>query len=211
MTPAPLASTAPSPLRRFLLGAFAAVLLAHLLDGWVYAHLSLPKLSNTDLGRLLRIQGFVLTWVFVAIALILTDWPRRTAAGTWNALRRGVLLVTSAAVGGMLAEAVKILVRRQRPGDGAGEYLFRAWSDRPLSTSGLGIASSHAGVAFGALAMLALLFPRGRPVWFALAVGCAFSRLAAGAHFLSDVTVAALLGVATAGVLWRRFPSTVTP
>jgi membrane-associated phospholipid phosphatase len=58
--------------------------------------------------------------------------------------------------------------------------------------------------------MLALLFPRGRPVWFALGVGCAYSRLAAGAHFLSDVTVAAILGIMTAGILWRRFPAPIT-
>jgi membrane-associated phospholipid phosphatase len=72
------------------------------------------------------------------------------------------------------------------------------------------MASSHVGVAFGALAMLALLFPRTRPVCFALAAGCALSRVLAGAHFLSDVTVAAVLGIATAALLWRRFPATVT-
>jgi membrane-associated phospholipid phosphatase len=58
--------------------------------------------------------------------------------------------------------------------------------------------------------MLAWLFPRGRPVWFALGVACAYSRVAAGAHFLSDVTVAAVLGLATAALLWRRFPAAVT-
>jgi membrane-associated phospholipid phosphatase len=197
--------------KRFLLASILAVALAHLLDGWAYAHLAVPKFANTDLGRLLRIQGFLPTWIFVAAALAMTDWPRRAREGLWTALHRGMLVLGSSTVGGGVAEAVKILVRRLRPGPAAGEYLFRAWSDRPFNTSGLGMASSHTGVAFGALAMLALLFPRARPVWFALAAGCAFSRVAAGAHFLSDVTVAAVLGIAVARVLWRRFPAPVTP
>ncbi len=196
--------------KRFLLGAVLAIVLAHLLDGWTAAHLGVPKFANTDLGRLFRIQGFLPTWIFIGTALVMEDWPRRITEGTGAALRRGLLVVMSAAFGGGLAEVVKILVRRLRPAAEGGEYLFRAWSDRPFSTSGLGMASSHVGVAFGALAMLALLFPRGRPVWFALGVGCAYSRLAAGAHFLSDVTVAAILGIMTAGILWRRFPSPIT-
>jgi len=119
--------------------------------------------------------------------------------------------VGGAAVGGGLAELTKILVRRLRPSAEAGAYAFRAWSDRPFSTSGLGMASSHAGVAFGALAMLGLLFPRARPACYLLAAGCALSRVAAGAHFLSDVTVGAVLGMAAAGLLWRRFSPPVTP
>jgi membrane-associated phospholipid phosphatase len=196
--------------KRFLLGAVLAIVLAHLLDGWAYAHLAAPKFANTDMGRLFRIQGFLPTWLLVGTALVLHDWPRRLTEGTGAAVRRGLLLVGSAAVGGGLAEVTKILVRRLRPSAEAGEYAFRAWSDRTLSTSGLGMASSHVGVAFGALAMLAWLFPRGRPVWFALGVACAYSRVAAGAHFLSDVTVAAVLGLATAALLWRRFPAAVT-
>jgi membrane-associated phospholipid phosphatase len=196
--------------KRFLLGAVLAIILAHLLDGWAYAHLLAPKFANKDLGRLFRVQGFLPTWIFLGAALVMQDWPRRATEGTGAALRRGLLVMFSAALGGGLAEVTKILVRRLRPSAEAGEYVFRAWSDRPLSTSGLGMASSHVGVAFGALAMLALLFPRGRPVWFALAAGCAYSRMAAGAHFLSDVTVAAVLGIATAAILWRRFPAPVS-
>ncbi len=197
--------------KRFLLASILAILLAHLLDGWAYAHLAFPKFGNTDLGRLLRIQGFFPTWIFPAAALVMTDWPRRAVEGAWAAWRRGVLLLGAAAAGGLAAEAVKIVVRRERPNATDGAYLFRDWSDRMFSTSGLGMASSHAGVAFGALAMLALLFPRGRPVWFLLAAGCALSRVAASAHFLSDVTAGAVLGIAVAGLLWRRFPAPATP
>ncbi|HQR19120.1 MAG TPA: phosphatase PAP2 family protein [Gemmatimonadales bacterium] len=197
--------------QRFLLYSALAVLLAHLVDWWAAAHLALPKLANTDLGRLLRIQGFLPTWMIVGGALVLVDWPLRTAGGVWAALRRGTLVMVSAALSGALGELLKILIRRQRPGPSVGEYVFRDWADRPLSTAGLGLPSSHVIVAFGALAMLGLLFPRARPVCYALAAGCAFSRVAAHAHFVSDVTLAAVIGIATAWLLWRRFPAPATP
>jgi undecaprenyl-diphosphatase len=196
--------------RRFLLGALLAIVLAHLLDGWAYAHLVDARLANKDLGRLLRVQGFLPTWIVFGAALVMTDWPRRATDGLGAALRRGLLVVGSAALGGGLAQLVKLLVRRLRPGAAEGEYLFRAWSDPPFSSPGLGMASSHAGVAFGALTMLGLLFPRTRPLCFTLAAACALSRVLAGAHFLSDVTAAAALGIAAAVLLWRRFPAAVT-
>jgi len=42
-----------------------------------------------------------------------------------------------------------------------------------------------------------------------LAAGCAMSRVAAHAHFLSNVTAAAVLGIVVAELLWRRFPAPV--
>ena len=64
--------------------------------------------------------------------------------------------------------------------------------------------SSHTLVAFGAAAALAALFPRTRWVWYALAAGCGVSRVLAQAHFLSDVTVAAVVGVVLGTWLTRR-------
>jgi membrane-associated phospholipid phosphatase len=75
--------------------------------------------------------------------------------------------------------------------------------DHPLSTSGLALPSSHALVAFAAAAMLARLYPRARWLWYALAAGCALTRVLARAHFLSDVTLAAIIGWAVAAVLWH--------
>ena len=197
-------------LPRFLLVSILAVLVAHLVDWWAAAHLVFPKLANTDLGRLLRIQGFLPTWIAVGAALVLVDWPLKAAGGAGAAFRRGTLVLGSAALSGAVGELLKIVIRRERPGQSMGEYVFRDWADRPFSTASLGLPSSHVIVAFGALAMLGLLFPRARPVWYALAVGCAFSRVAAHGHFMSDVTLAAVIGIATAWLLWRRFPVPVT-
>ena len=199
------------PALRFLLVSVLALALAHLVDWWAAGHVVWPRFQNTDLGRLFRIQGFLATWIIVGAALVLVDWPLQSIGGRWAALRRGALVAGSATLSGALGELLKIVIRRQRPGQSAGEYLFREWADRPFSTAGLGLPSSHVVVAFGALAMLALLFPRARPVCYLLAAGCAFSRVAAHAHFVSDVTLAAVVGIATAGLLFRRFPAPVTP
>jgi undecaprenyl-diphosphatase len=85
-----------------------------------------------------------------------------------------------------------------RPGVYDGAYGFRAWSDHPFSSAGFGMPSSHALVAFAGAAAVARLFPRAAPVWYALAVGCGITRLLAGAHFLSDVVVGAIIGVTVA-------------
>jgi len=202
---APAVTSPRRSIGKLLLAAVLLVILAHLADRWAFHALAAPKFGNTDLGRLLRIQGFLPTWIFLGGALVLFDWPARVTLGWKGAWRRGLLLVGSATAGGALAEVLKILVRRERPRAADGAYLFRAWADRPFSTSGLGMPSSHVLVATAALALLARMFPRTAPVCYTLAIGCAYGRVAAGAHFLSDVTAALLLGIVVAELLWRRF------
>jgi membrane-associated phospholipid phosphatase len=53
--------------------------------------------------------------------------------------------------------------------------------------------------------MLAHLFPRARWLWYALAAGCALTRVLARAHFVSDVTLSAVIGWAVAAVVWRWY------
>jgi len=82
--------------------------------------------------------------------------------------------------------------------------VFRPWSDHPFSTAQLGLPSSEAAVAFAAAAALARLFPETGLLWYALAAGCALTRVASGAHFTSDVVLAAFVGYAVVWILWRR-------
>jgi len=192
-----------SALLRFLIVAAIALVLAHLADRWAYVHLYRPRFQDSDLGRMLRVMGFLPLWMAAALALALCDRPLRATRSAYAAASRGLLLFASATTGGIAAELLKLLFRRERPRAHAGAYVLRAWTDRPFSTSGLSFPSSHALVAFGAAAMLALLFPRARWVWYALGVGCAYARVAAGAHFLSDVTAAAIVGVLVAQGIWR--------
>jgi membrane-associated phospholipid phosphatase len=157
---------------------------------------------------MLRVPGYFPFWALAGLALVLQDWTPRALQTLGTAARRGLLLFWSTALGGLVAELLKIIIRRERPGPNDGDWVFRAWSDRPFSTAQLGLPSSEAAVAFAAAAMLARLFPQGRELWYALAFACALTRVVAGAHFLSDVVLAALVGYLVSVMLWQ---SAITP
>lgn len=187
-----------------MIAVFAA---ASALDRWAYQHLVRRSIYDGDLGRMLRIAGFLPTWAVVSAALVLCDGARRDrAASRWRRWR-GLLPLVGGVLAGLVGEILKLLLRRERPEVGAGAYVFRSWSDHPFSSAGFGLPSSHAIVAFGALALLARLYPRARWLWFALAAGCALTRVLARAHFLSDVTLAGIIGWLVAGALWRSWSS----
>ncbi|HEY2374699.1 MAG TPA: phosphatase PAP2 family protein [Gemmatimonadaceae bacterium] len=181
---------------------FAASLV---LDGWAYRHLVRKTIYDGDLGRMLRIAGFLPTWAIVSLALILCDLHQRDATDNRWRRWRGLLPLTSATLAGLVGEILKVLLRRERPETQAGAYVFRSWSQHPLSSGGLAFPSSHAIVAFGALAMLSHLYPRARWLWFAVAAGCAITRVLARAHFLSDVVLAGIVGSLVATALWDRW------
>jgi membrane-associated phospholipid phosphatase len=193
-----------SPLIRvaLMIVAFAASLA---LDGWAYRDLVRKTIYDGDFGRMLRVVGFLPTWAIVSLGLILCDPSRRDAAQNPWRRWRGLLPLISAVLAGFVGEVLKLLLRRERPEAHAGAYVFRSWSDDPLSSAGIGLPSSHAIVAFGALAMLARLYPRARWLWFALAAGCAITRILARAHFLSDVVLAGIAGSLVATALWNRW------
>jgi membrane-associated phospholipid phosphatase len=185
---------------RLVIIGLAAIGLALALDHWTYVHVSLANVYDEDWARLFRIIGFWPTWAVAALALWLHERGIVAAAK-----RRALLLALSPAVAGLAAEILKLTLRRERPAAHDGEWYFRAFSERTFSSSGLAFPSSHTMVAFGGAAMLSLLFPRARWVWFSLAAGCALTRVLARAHFLSDVVVAAVAAIATTTWLWRRF------
>jgi membrane-associated phospholipid phosphatase len=189
------------PMRRALVRGIiiATVLLAVslLADGWVAEHVRYDRVYETDWGRMLRNFGYLPFWLLAAIALALNDRQRQQ---WW---RRGALLAAAPTASGIVGELLKIIVRRMRPPDVGSAYSFRGFSDHPFSSRGLGFPSSHAVVAFGAAEILSRMFPRARIVWYVAALGCAVSRLLAHAHYLSDVVAAALIGMATATLIWR--------
>ena len=172
-------------------------------DQWAYVHASHRNLYDLDWARLLRLMGWWPTWGLMALTLWLHE--RGSAATAPEANRRALLVAGSPAVAGLLCEVLKLLIRRERPESGAGEWLFRAWDDRTYSTAGLATPSSHTMVAFGGATMAARLFPRARWVFYMLAWGCAATRVLSHAHFVSDVTFGALLGWAVGWGLWIEF------
>lgn len=179
-----------------------AFVIASLVDRWAFANVRMSGVYDEDWARLLRVMGFMGTWAALAIAVGLHD------AGAVPPLarprRRAWLLVLAPGLAGLAAEVLKIVIRRERPGIHEGAYGFRPWSERTWSGAGLALPSSHAAVAFGGAAMLAFMFPRARWVGYLLAAGCGLTRVFAGAHFVSDVVLAAGLGWLTAWWLHSR-------
>jgi membrane-associated phospholipid phosphatase len=197
---------------------FAATLtllfvIAQLTDQWVFHHFAYAGIYERGWGRLLRIPGYLPAWALVALALVQHDWVPRVRRTLGQASRRGLLLLSSPAIAGTAAELLKLAFRRERPGLTDGVHMFRPWHDQPFSTAQLGLPSSEAAVAFAAAAMLARLFPESSMLWYGLALGCALTRVASGAHFLSDVALAALLGYVVTLTLWpsRRLPASPAP
>jgi len=195
---------------------FAATLtvlfvIAQLTDQWVFHHFAYAGIYERGWGRLLRIVGYLPTWALVGLALVLHDWVPRVRRTLGRASRRGLLLFLSAAIAGAAAEGLKLAFRRERPSLTDGVHMFRPWRDQPFSTAQLGLPSSEAAVAFAAAAMLARLFPESRVLWYGLALGCALTRVASGAHFLSDVALAALVGYIVTLTLWPRPFAEPTP
>ena len=186
--------------RQWLIFLAVAVLLgvaAHLLDQTAWSHLRDTRVNDKDWGRLLRSMGYLPTWIIVAGGFWLHD--RGSPGWGW----RGGLVVLAPALGGGVAELLKIATRRLRPDPETFMYAWRPFAEDLWSTRGLGMPSSHVALAFAGAAVMARLLPKGWWLWYLLAVGCAATRVLALGHFLSDAVVAALVGYVT-GVLLSR-------
>ncbi len=188
----------------FALVAVLALAGALALDRVAYVWLYDPRVYDHDWGRALRSLGFLPTWIVAAAALALQDGPARGRPRV-RVYARALFLFLAPTLAGIAGALLQLLIRRERPWAHAGDYVFRPFTDRPFYGGGLAMPSSHAVVAFGAACALARLFPRAAPVWYLLAAGCAYTRVAARAHFLSDVVLAAIVAWLVVALLWRWF------
>jgi membrane-associated phospholipid phosphatase len=155
--------------------------------------------------------GRIWLWLVLAIVLIFRPWASSDVSRVKRGVREAVFVALTPALAGVAAELLKLISRRERPELSDGMYSFRAPSVSPIdpdfwSTSGLGLASSHASVAVAAALAAGVLFPRLRVALFGLAALCCLSRALVGAHYLSDVYVGATLAwlVFVAIYAWDR-------
>ena len=100
------------------------------------------------------------------------------SGGGWGALR---LAVAALAGTNLVVEVLKRAVERPRP-------------DGEQRRSNSSFPSSHAANAFALAVVLGARWRRGVPVFVALALTVAFSRMYLNRHFLSDVVGGALIG-----------------
>jgi membrane-associated phospholipid phosphatase len=182
-----------------------ALALALLAAGALPLDLAATHISGGDVlpGDLRRV--FNLVEVFAhgsGVALILLtatvlDPPNR---------RRLVRVAVGAYGAGLLANGVKLIVARARPdaftGVGVGET-FGPWLpflphrmpegwDHAMQS----FPSGHAATAFSFALGLGALYPRGKWLFLTFALIASFQRIAANAHFTSDVLFGAALGCA---------------
>jgi membrane-associated phospholipid phosphatase len=178
---------------------------AHALDMAAWQRFHVNTIIRNDLFRLLRVHGYAPGWFTLAAALVMIDWPLRHRIGVRGAMWRGWCIFASVAAAGILAELLKLVIRRTRPpaAEWDGAYVFRPFSEMPLDTTGLGMPSSHTCVAFAGAWMLCRLFPRASVIWLVMAGGCGATRIIDNGHYLSDVYVAAAVTFITTALLWR--------
>jgi len=187
------------PVVAFVLTSLGALALATFLDRPVWQALLLidPAVQSAGWSQALRSLGFLPVWLTVAFGFFLKDHTTRFTASS-----RALLLATSVVVAGGLGEILKMLIRRLRPDATGGEYVWRLFIEDPFSSSGLGMPSGHAMVAFAAAWVLCRLFPRAAGVWIFAACGCAATRVLSQAHFVSDTVLAAVIAFALVRFIW---------
>jgi undecaprenyl-diphosphatase len=155
-------------------------------------------LAKRDWYQALRAVGFLPMWIALGLALLLIQTkpgePRRDRCF-------GLRVMGAAALAGGIAEGLRPLIERVRPLFTDGVTRFHSVPGLAREQISFGGASSHAAVAFGGAFAILLAHPRAGWIVLPLAAGCAYTRLASGAHFLSDIAAGAWLGFVAAAVL----------
>ncbi len=138
-------------------------------------------------------------------------------AGTWALtpqLRRMIPRMASCAIlPGLICRLIKLLVARKRPNysamhmaDSASETwigLFPNW-ELGSQYANQSFPSAHAATAIGMAIGLSWLFPRGRYLFWFLALLACVQRIVSGAHWMSDVLAGACLAIVICFFIFRQ-------
>jgi len=122
---------------------------------------------------------------------------------------RLLYLFCAIAVSGLITDGIKWLMGRWRPKVlfAEGFYGFNYFGIGYEQTS---FPSGHATTICSAALVLSLLYPRLRWLWIVIALLVCLSRVAIGAHYLSDVLMGAYIGFFVSYLLrnWSLFGKT---
>src|SRR5438445_2729539 len=168
--------------------AVIALVAAFFLDqsatAWITAH------SSAELRRLMRIASRV------------GDWPAHVIAGTigiatafavgskaW--MRIFLAMLVALALAGVTTRAIKIATGRARPSVKTQAH----WNGPQFSSKYHAFPSGHTASSTAFFVALFLARKKQGAPLLLIPILIALSRMIAGAHYLSDVTVAAVVGV----------------
>ncbi|HEV3243642.1 MAG TPA: phosphatase PAP2 family protein [Chthoniobacterales bacterium] len=138
------------------------------------------------------------------------DWPEHFALGLvlagiawwrgnkrWTRIFLSMLIALS--IAGLAARAIKISTGRARPSVKAEQV----WNGPRLSSKYHAFPSGHVVASTAFFAVLAFANWRIGLPCLAIPILIGFSRIYGGAHYLSDVICAAVLGILCALLVWR--------
>lgn len=154
----------------------------------------LMDLEGTAFYQVLRTMGSLVPWLIAGLVVLMHD--RIHPPGNdlrWKHLR-GLNLTLAPLLGGAAAELLKRVVGRERPLVDPALYSHKGLFAGFIDDSDLGWPSSHAAVAFAGAIMAWQLWPRFGPCLVLLAIGCGWTRMTSGAHYLTDVYAAFVVG-----------------
>ena len=212
----PVGESWPRPMDRALLVGLAAIVAVSFLDGPAIeaARGSQSTLLDgmrrvTDIGKS---QWYLVPAGLVFLVVAGLDW--RAAAGRRKARLQLILghagfVFAAIAASGILANILKVMVGRARPAlfDEVGPYHFDPFTPGYLHAS---FPSGHATTMGAVTAILMLWLPRWRlPIGLA-GVVLAATRIAADAHYPSDVAAGFLFGMLVT-VVFASFLGTPRP
>lgn len=137
------------------------------------------------------------------LTIISVIWLLDRRHGREIVVRMFLAFVMAGAVSGI----GKLAVGRYRPEYFEGQTWRETWIDIGFGhrrSREQSFFSGHSGAAFTMAVGLSAYYPPLRPVAYALATGCALSRVATENHWLSDVYVGSVAGIALG---WLSLPA----
>ena len=170
----------------------AAFLLDQTTANWINAH------SSPELKRVMRIVSRVGDWPGHAIAGAI-GIAIAFAVGSKAWMRIFLAMLLALALAGGTTRAIKIATGRPRPSVKTEAH----WNGPQFSSKYHAFPSGHTAASTAFFVALFLARKKiGAPLLL-IPILIALSRMIVGAHYLSDVTVAAILGVITALLVAR--------
>jgi len=147
--------------------------------------------------------------VFVVSQAAIWLWGATPLLQSWA--RTSLAYLASLAIGSAILHSIKTLLGRRRPRD---ELELKLFGFRPFhfDLQYDSFPSGHALTIFCVAVIASAVAPVLAPLWFAIALYLALTRVFLNAHFLSDVFIGSAIGLLTAReTVFYVFPTLFQP